>query len=63
MLIRSQFPCHPDRKVRVFANIRREFYDRRCPECGIEWTIERTELRHQRAGMRADKLDWTIESR
>lgn len=58
LALRARYPCCGG-AARLVATVEvpMERYDRRCPRCGQDWTIERR-LLIVRPALRADRLDW-----
>lgn len=62
--LRPAYPCCRRRvRLEAVASVPIQRYDRTCPACGFGWTIERTTMAERiNAGLRIDKLDWTMTS-
>ena len=60
LTLRTVTPCHkkPVRLVALLA-VPLERYERTCPECGAEWTVERREAKVT-AESRVDILEWSL---
>jgi ssDNA-binding Zn-finger/Zn-ribbon topoisomerase 1 len=58
VLLNTRFPCCRGRAIfRAIEQVPREIYQRKCPQCGQKWGIERRTTKENNQ-MRIDMLDW-----